>query len=38
MDAQVSVKRTTGKVTVTFNNTVSLLSSINLAREVYFNE
>ena len=38
MDAQVLVKRTISKVTVAFNNTASLLSSINLAREVYFNE
>ena len=34
----MSVKRTIGKVTVAFNNTPSLLPSINLSREVYFNE
>ena len=34
----MSVKWTIGKVTVAVNNTPSLLPSINLSREVYFNE
>ena len=34
----MSVKWTIGKITVAFNNTPSLLPSINLSREVYFNE